>query len=524
MITKNKFFISTIATISHLTISFAQNPNWAKDVAPVLYNKCTGCHHANGIAPFSLITYSDAQIHASSIQADVQSGKMPPWPPDTAYRHYAHERVLSPQEINTIVTWVNNGSLQGNPSLAPPIPVYNNGSFLDTPDLKLTIPQYTSVATTYDKYQCFSLPTNFSQDRFIKAIEIVPGNKQIVHHVVFFSDTASTVTVPTMDTSCDLSTTKLLGVYVPGATPTIFPNSGNVKMGMRLKAGAAIKLQIHYPKGSAGIQDSTSIHIFFYPVNTTGIREIYSDFLLGKWGLAFPPDSVKSYQTQYPSTGTIQSNYSFLGVFPHMHLIGKEIESYAVGPLNDTTRFVKINNWDFHWQDFYNFKKIIKVPVGSTLHATAMYDNTVNNPNNPYNPPQWVYDGEQTTDEMFLVAFQFLPYQTGDENIVLDSLLNPPVSSGEIPLSNFVCYAFPNPFSQQIFFQFYMVRTDIVYLDIYDIFGKRIRVIQEKHLSGVQQITWDGKDENGSATSSGIYFYKLETGGRGSSGKIVLRK
>jgi len=526
MIQFKKTFSAFLVLSLHLgTLNcFAQSPDWAQNVAPIFYGKCTGCHHSGGIAPFPLITYTDAQPWASLIQADVQSGKMPPWPPDTTYKRYVHERVLSPQEINTIVTWVNNGTPAGNLSLAPPPPVYNSGSFLGTPDLQLTIPLYTSIASTNDKYQCFSLPTNFPQDRFIKAIEVIPGNKQIVHHVVVFADSLNSVSVPTVDTSCDLSSSKLLSVYVPGATPCLFPNGGNVKMGMRLSVGAPIKLQIHYPKGTIGMQDSTSVNFFFYPVNTTGIREIYSDFLLADWSLSIPPDSMKTYVAKYPATGTTQVDYSLLSVFPHMHLIGKEIESYAIGPLNDTTKFVKINNWDFHWQDFYNFKNIIKLPAGSTLHSRGVYDNTASNPNNPNTPPQWVYAGEQTTDEMFLVAFQFLPYQPGDENISLDSLLNPPVSLNEIPVSNFVCYAFPNPASQQITFQYYLEYPSDVKLDLYDNLGKKIKLICEEQLGGTKQIIWNGKDEKGNALSNGVYFYRIETNGKISSGKIVLKK
>ena len=520
----NKNLFPGILIVFQFSFVAAQTPNWAQHVAPIFYSKCTGCHHSGGIAPFPLITYSDAQPWSALIQADVQSGKMPPWPPDTTYKHYAHERILSQQQISTIVTWVNNGTPQGNPSLAPVPPVYNNGSFLGTPDLKLTIPVYASVAATNDKYQCFSLPTNFSQDLFIKAIEVVPGNKQIVHHVIVFSDTASTVTVPTIDTSCNLAASKILSIYVPGATPTIFPNGTNVKMGMRLRAGAAIKLQIHYPKSTAGMLDSTSVHIFFYPAGTNGIREIYSEFLLSDWNLAIAPDSVQSYQAHYPATGTLQANYSLLGVFPHMHLIGKEIESYGVGPLNDTTRFVKINNWDFHWQDFYNFKKIIKLSAGSTLHSRGVYDNTSNNPNNPSNPPQWVYDGEATTDEMFLVAFQFLPYQLGDENISLDTLLNPPTAVHEIPASHFFCYTFPNPSAGEVAFQYYLDRPAFVKLDLYNIFGEKIKSIYEQQPAGVNRIMWHGKDEERSVLAEGVYLYKIEADSKTTSGKIIIQK
>lgn len=504
--------------------SFAQSPDWAQNIAPIFYSKCTKCHHTGGIAPFPLITYADAQPWAPLIQADVQSGKMPPWPPDTTYNRFVHERILSQQEISDIVTWVNNGTPQGNPSLAPTPPVYNNGSFLGTPDLQLTIPVYTSVASANDKYQCFSLPTNFPQDRLIKAIEIVPGNKQIVHHVVVFSDTINTVSVPTVDTSCNLSSAKIISTYVPGAMPMIFPNGSSIKMGMRLSAGSTIRLQIHYPKGTAGMQDSTSIRFFFYPLNTSGIREVYADFSIADWSLAIPPDSVQTYYTQYPASGGLPADVSVLGVFPHMHLVGTQIESWGVSPVSGTIPFVRINKWDFHWQDFYMFNKIIKMDYGSTFYAKAVYDNTVNNPNNPNSPPQWVYAGEATTDEMFIVAFQYLLYQPGDENISLDSLLNPPVAVYEIPVSTFMCYAFPNPTSQQITFQYYLDYPSDVKLDVYDNLGKKIKSIYEKQVGGTRQLTWNGKDNNDNTLSNGVYFYKIETKGKTSSGKIILQK
>ncbi len=496
---------------------FAQN--WAQHIAPIFYSKCTSCHHSGGIAPFPLITYLDAQPWASFIKTDVQSGKMPPWPPDTTYLHYVHERVLSQQQINSIVTWVNNGAPQGNPSLAPPPPVYNSGSFLGTPDLKLTIPVYTSVAATQDKYQCFAMPTNFPQDRYIKAIEVVPGNSAIVHHVVVMIDSVNIVTVPSIDTTCAWSTVAC--TYAPGSTPTIFPNGANVKMGMRLPAGASIHLQIHYPQGTAGMIDSTSVHLFFYPVSTTGVREIYSDYLLGFGALTFPPDSIKTYVDTY---GPTTSDLSFLSVFPHMHLIGKEMESYSTDALNDTSRFVKINNWDFHWQDFYNFKKVMKITMGSTLHLRGLYDNTANNPNNPNSPPQLVVGGRKTTDEMFICGFLYLAYQPGDENISLDTLLNPPTATHEILLSNFACYAFPNPTSQQITFQYYLDHPASMKLYIYDSFGRTIKSISEEQFGGTKQLIWNGKEEQGNALSNGIYFYRIEAGEKIASGEIVLSR
>src|SRR5579872_3810629 len=102
--------------------AIAQTPDWATGVAPILYNHCTPCHHPNGIAPFSLLTYGDATLNATAMKTDVTIKKMPPWSPDASYSHLAHERILSQTEINTIVNWVNGSTPEGNPALAPPTP------------------------------------------------------------------------------------------------------------------------------------------------------------------------------------------------------------------------------------------------------------------------------------------------------------------------------------------------------------------------------------------------------------------
>jgi hypothetical protein len=157
------------------------------------------------------------------------------------------------------------------------------------------------------------------------------------------------------------------------------------------------------------------------------------------------------------------------------------------------------------------------------MYSRGIYDNTINNPNNPNSPPQWVYAGEQTSDEMFLVAFQFLPYQPGDENISLDTLLNPPVAINELPVSGFSCYAFPNPASQQITFQYYLDYPSRVKLELYDELGKKIKSISEDQAGGTRQFSWNCRDENGNRVNDGVYFYRMEVSGKISSGKIILQ-
>ena len=194
--------------------------------------------------------------------------------------------------------------------------------------------------------------------------------------------------------------------------PLIFPNLANNSFGVELPANSSVSLAMHYPEGSLGQLDSTKVRFYFYPQSTV-IREISSDFLIneGLFGPPFylPPNQITEITGSY---GPIPVDVSLMSVFPHMHLLGKDIICYAVTPTNDTINLIKINHWDFEWQGTYLFEKFIKIPSGSMIYAKGNYDN---------NTPLMVQSGFNTTNEMFIVGFQYLPYQFGDENISIET-------------------------------------------------------------------------------------------------------
>lgn len=404
----------------------AQTPVWSTDVAPIIYNRCATCHRSGGIAPYSLTSYADAINHASSIKAEVEDGTMPPWPPDPSYNRLAHERVLSSVEKAKILDWINGGRPRGDVSLEPPTPTFsNNGDLPGTPDLVLKIPTYTSPAGTNDVYRCFVLPTGLTADKFITAFECIPGNRAIVHHVVVYADTTGTST--SLDAAdpgpgytsfggIGVDAADMLGGWVPGQTPAINPPG----FGLRVSKNAKIVLQIHYPAGTSGMQDSTEIHLFFSPTNN--LRKLYMLPVLNYYTninapLYIPANTVK----EFTESQAVPFDLTVFGVTPHMHYLGKEIKVFGVGPTGDTQRVIYIPNWDFHWQGTYMLRKAMKVPGGSTAYANATFDNTTNNPDNPSNPPKDVQAGDQTTDEMMLAYILFTNYQNGDEDIVIDS-------------------------------------------------------------------------------------------------------
>ncbi len=410
-------------------IGFGQNPNYSEHVAPIIYNKCLTCHHNGGISPLPLETYADAVSNAGMIQHVTSSGEMPPWPPDTLYRSYAYQNTLNLDEITTIIDWITTGSPLGDTSLLPPMPTFSNSSQLGTADLELQIPTYISTATSNsDDYVCFSIPTSMMQNRKIRAIEVIPGNIQTVHHVLVSIDPFPNNSVVTTS-NCMGPQGSVIYSYAPGSSALIYPGTANTSFGVELPLNSSVSLAMHYPAGSAGQVDSTKVRFYFHPQGTI-IREVSNEFLIneGLFGPPFylPPNQITEITGSY---GPTAQDYSLMSVFPHMHLLGKDLICYAVTPSNDTINIVKINNWDFEWQGDYYFEKFLKVPAGSVIYAKGNYDNTAS-PTNPN--PVMVQSGFNTEDEMFVFIFQFLAYQPGDENISIEN--NTITSTCNIPI------------------------------------------------------------------------------------------
>jgi hypothetical protein len=406
--------------------SFGQTVTYNEHVSCILYEHCTTCHHDGGIGPFGLMDYSQASAAAYGVMQAVNAGTMPPWPPNQDYNALAHNRLLTQNEIDLITDWVNGGVLEG-PGTAPAAPVYTSEESITNPDLVLTMEQYTVSTIGNDVYRCFVIPTNLNEDVFITEIEIVPGNREAVHHVLLFQDETN---VPQQLDDDDLgpgytsfggtgsSASTLIGGWVPGQSHKIYPAG----MGVRIPAGADVVMQVHYPATANGQVDQSKVNIKY----TTGfVREVLinaplNHFTLNEGNLVIPPNTETTFTCDYQVPQ--QYDITVLDVSPHMHLLGKSVTAWAETPNNQIIPLIQINDWDFHWQGFYDFPNPIKIPAGSTIHCSATYDNTSSNPDNPNSPPQVVTAGEATTEEMMLVFFSYTLYFNGDENIVVDPL------------------------------------------------------------------------------------------------------
>ena len=426
---------------------------FTENIAPIFYAHCSICHRPGGSAHFALVTYDDARKNAGAIAFEVKERLMPPWPADPHYTQFLGQRLLTNQDIAMIVKWAADGAPEGPKSKLPALPEYPEGSTVGTPDARVPVPPYYLKKNSYDQFLMIKVPFELPRDTFASLIEFVPGSHNIVHHengdlIKYDYDKKKNVFDGErwLNTSTDTATLKeayaRLGLpnddgtypvlqksvvnYLPGVAGQRYPEGIG---GYRIpRKGAFFLNDIHYGfTGKEDVTDSSYINIFY--AKSPPKRPVM-EFQLGTlstFNLApVEPDLIIQANTtkEVYSRFTVQQDISVLTVNPHMHLLGKSFKGYALKPDGDTIRLISIPRWDFNWQYFYTFPKMVKIPRGSTIVAEGVYDNTKENLNNPFSPPRVVTgtDGSmKSTDEMFQFIITYLPYQPGDENISLDA-------------------------------------------------------------------------------------------------------
>ena len=405
---------------------------------------------------------------------------MPPWKPERGIRQYQKENYLSDEEISTIASWVDGGMERGDPAKEPPFPVFPTGSQIGTPDQVISFAQsYVHKGNGMDEYRYFVIPTGLTEDKYLTALELRPGNKKIVHHTLIWADSTSAsrdADAATPEYGFEGSSTSIAGQlnnqlpgYVPGQKPIVFTDG----LAMRIPKGSDLLLQMHYAPSPIDESDSTTINLFYS--KTPPKRFVQSYVMLPIPGILqndifiIPPNQVKEFHGMI----TLPYDVTFLGLAPHMHLLGKKWEVYAVLPSGTRVDAMKIDQWDFNWQGSYHFVKPIVLPKGSQIHAKATYDNTTDNPYNPNNPPKFISWGENTSDEMYYLPLIYMDYQAGDENLEFkDVLSNDKVNLDFTADKIFPIY--PNPAQDKITVPFTIQRPQTVTLEVTDTHGKTL--------------------------------------------------
>jgi tetratricopeptide (TPR) repeat protein len=393
-----------------------QTLTFTKDVAPIVFENCSGCHRPEQTAPFSLLSYDQVKKRARQIVDLTASGLMPPWPPERGYGRFKDERRLSADQVGILRQWCEEGGVEGRPQDLPRLPAWPSGWRSGEPDLVVTMPMvYTLPAEGKDVYRNFVFPIPNSALRFVKGVEFRPGNARVVHHAFINVDEtrqsrrlAQKQEPPGFDgmdlpDSAVMPAGQLLG-WQPGKT------GYRVSEGLSwlLRPNTDLVLQMHMQP--TGKPETVQPSIGFYFSDQAPTNFPFRIRLLN-FELNVPPGEA-NYVAE--SSYVLPVDVSLLRVNPHAHYLGKDLQGYALLPNGEKRWLLWIKNWNFNWQGDYQYAEPVALPKGAKLVMRYTYDNSTNNIRNPNQPPQWVRHGPNTTDEMAALGFQALAHNEED--------------------------------------------------------------------------------------------------------------
>jgi hypothetical protein len=389
----------------------AAAPTFFRDVLPILQEHCQRCHRSGEIAPMPLTTYGETKSWARQIAQDTRSKRMPPWFADPCCGHFAGDPSLTEAQITTLSAWAETRA-PGDARDAPAAPRWTEGWNISPPDVVLKMPKPVAIPAEGDvEYTYEIVPTDFTEDKWIRMSEIRPSSRQYVHHAVVYIRppgskwlrgapintpfTASSLNDPALQHQAHETTSDLLLVYAPGSSPDRWPDG----MAKFIPAHSDLVFQMHYTtKGQAG-NDQTSVGLVF--AKSRPAQRVLTLQLANDHDPVPIPPNTENYRVEVH--GTLPNDAVLLSFFPHMHLRGKRFEYNLLRPDHTVETLLRVN-YDFYWQLSYRLAEPRPIKAGSTLQAVAWYDNSANNAHNP-DPDSPVMWGDQTYNEMMVGFF-----------------------------------------------------------------------------------------------------------------------
>lgn len=417
--------VATIATL------FARPVTFNRDVAPILFHYCAPCHRPGEAAPFSLLTYAHAKSHAKQIAAVTHSRYMPPWPPEPGEGEFEGERRLTDAQIRTISEWAAAGAPEGEPADLPPRPAFTEGWQLGKPDMVLELERpYTLPASGSDVFRNFVLHAPLAAARYVRAVELRPGNKRVVHHANILIDRSGSarrrasddgqIGFPGMDVQLEVGAFDPDSHFLfwkPGTPAVAEPDD----MSWRLDPDTDLVVNMHLQPSGKPEQIRPVLGIYFSAKPPTKFPMLLQ--LEHDGAINIPPGNrhfVVEDELRLPI------GVDALGVYPHAHYLGKDLQAFVILPDGSKRWLIHIKDWDINWQAVYRFKQPLFLPKGSLVKMRYTYDNSTENPRNPSNPPVRVTNGDRSIDEMGHLWLQVLPRPgqvAGDPRMALQEAL-----------------------------------------------------------------------------------------------------
>jgi len=396
-----------------------------EQIAPIVYEKCAGCHRPGESGPFPLISYQDVAKRGKLIATVTATRYMPPWHAQPASVLYRDERRLTDAQLSLLQEWVKQGMPEGDPKKATPLPAFPAGWQLGKPDLVVTLPKaYTIPAGGPDIYRDFLIPIGLPEDKWIRAIEVRPTAAKAVHHMLYYGD--PTGSLRQTDGAAGVAGfsgiglprgTFGLGTWAAGTQPHFLPEG----VARPFPKGSDLVIQEHFhPTGKEQVE-KTAVGIYF--AKSAPDRRMLSIQLPPDFGLfagvkIAPGDRSYTVRDSY----VLPTDVDAFAASAHAHYLGKSMKLTATLPSGETKVLLWIKDWDFAWQDGYVFSDFISLPKGTRLDGEVTWDNSAQNPQNPSNPPVAVGWGEQSRDEMGSVTLEMLPHRQEERAILTQAL------------------------------------------------------------------------------------------------------
>jgi len=402
-----------------------QSPiTFARDIAPIIYQNCASCHRPGESAPFSLLSYEDVRKHARQVAVVTKSRYMPPWLPQPGYGDFEDEHRLTDAQIKLIGDWVGANLPEGNPSETPPPPKFTEGWQLGTPDLILKASQpFPLAAGGGDIFWNFVFTPAISSTRYVRAIEIRPGDKRLVHHANLIVDRTNAGRkmekapgsgFPGMDLDIKSNIFDPPGHFLfwkPGSAPYSEPDG----FSWRLEPGNDLVLNAHLQPSGKPEMVQPSIGLYFTdkpPTHFPVLIQLEHD------GALNIPAGVRDFPIS--DDFRLPMDVDILAVYPHAHYLGKLLEAYATLPDGKRQWLIRIPDWDLNRQAVYRYRQPLFLPKGTLVSMRYHYDNSASNPRNPNQPPRRVRSGNNATDEMGHLWLQVLPRGPNDRRRELE--------------------------------------------------------------------------------------------------------
>ena len=404
---------------------------FTRDIAPIVFQNCARCHRPGESGPFSLLSYEDVKKHARQIEIVTRTRFMPPWLPETQELKFADASRLSDEQIATIKKWVDEGAPEGNPADLPPQPKFVQGWQLGQPDLLLKAAKpFVLPASGSDMYWNFIFSLPIDRTRWMKAIEIRPGEKQFIHHANVLVDRqensrqrekAPGAGFEGMEIKIESETFDPDSHFLfwkPGSVPHVEPK----EMALRLDKGTDLVLNVHMQPSGKPETIQPSIGVYFTDQPATKFPMLLQLQNDGK--LDIPPGEANFVVTDQL---TLPVDVDLLGIYPHAHYLGKDLQAIAMLPDGTSKTLIHIPHWDMNWQAVFRYEEPVFLPKGTTVQMRYVYDNSEDNTLNPNHPPQRVRGGNRARDEMAHLWLQVLPVnfdsRAGDPRMPLQEAL-----------------------------------------------------------------------------------------------------